>query len=74
MTDRPDNAIELPAQLLVECPMVGKLRRLTACAACAHHRGLTAPRFPGNPDLAFALQHQVACGYPIARRILEPEE
>ncbi len=69
----PDNAVTLPPGLLVECPLVNQLRALEACAACPHHRGITKPRFPGNDSLKFAQQHAVACGYPVARRLLELE-
>jgi len=72
MTEPTDPArIDLPDGLLVECPLAGRLKPLHFCAACEHHRGITPPRFPENAQLAFAQQHAVACGYPIARRLLE---
>ncbi len=73
MSAIPENAIPLPDGLVVECPMTGRLKPLKFCAACEHHRGVTPPRFPGNHDLRFAQQHGVACGYPVARRLLEVE-
>lgn len=75
---KPEDAIEIPSGVVVECPLAGgALREVLVCAACQHHRGLTPARFPGRPSVNvgadFALQHQVACGYPIARRVLRLE-
>jgi hypothetical protein len=71
--EKPEGAVEVPAGVVVECPLVTALRAVQTCATCEHHRGVTPPRFPGRVDLSFAQQHQVACGYPIARRILQLE-
>ena len=76
---RPEGAVTIPrGVVVVECPLAGgALREVRVCALCQHHRGMTPPRLPGrapvDPVTDFALQHQVACSYPIARRVLRLE-
>ena len=69
----------IPRGVVVECPLAsGALREVRVCALCEHHRGVTPARLPGrapvDPATDFALQHQVACSYPIARRVLRLEQ
>jgi hypothetical protein len=71
--EKPADAVEVPAGLVVECPLATGLRSVQVCATCEYHRGVTPARFPGRTDLPFAQQHQIACGYPIARRIMQLE-
>ena len=59
--------VDMPADMLVDCPMARALIRAHNCEQCEHCVGLTEDRFPGNPGVPFEARHMVACRYPISR-------
>ena len=62
--------VELPANINVECPQVGRrLRAVGACNGCEHYVGLRE-RF-ADDKLAFAQRYQVGCRFPFARGLFE---
>lgn len=65
-------AIEIPDTAYVECPAIDKrLRRISDCAKCAHHRGLIERMH--RVDLPFRARFLVNCIYPVGRAIFEAE-
>lgn len=55
--------LEIPPNVLVGCPMTGKLVRLEKCTACPHFAGLLQ-RFPDEAGKPFAVQYLLRCNHP----------
>jgi len=67
-----EQTIEIPATVLVRCPLVGfKLRPVDGhCPGCEHFRGLM-DRFPRSKH-SFAVRYSVACAAePLKRELFE---
>lgn len=66
-TSSPDDAIDVPDEAQVQCPLAGfDLTPVFACAGCPHFAGLE-DRFPGS-DLPFGKRYVVRCkGEPVKR-------
>jgi len=68
---KPDETIEIPAGVLVHCPLVEFRLRSVAqhCPTCPHWRGL-ADRFPGS-EYRFGVRYLLRCQGEIKQRPLQ---
>lgn len=72
MSDEQHQPIEVPNNVLVECPRAGRrLRAVSACLTCEDYVGLHE-RFP-DAKAPFAKRFMVGCRHPFARAIFEME-
>jgi hypothetical protein len=66
--------IEVPSNVLVECPLVGKkLQPISKCLSCQHYAAML-DRFPGAVHLSFSKRFMVGCKYPFGRALFEIAE
>jgi hypothetical protein len=66
--------IDIPGNLLVECPLTQKkLRAVKNCQGCVHFKGLL-DRFPGAAHMRFAQRYMIGCRYPFGRALFEVAE
>ncbi len=73
MSDEQQRAIQVPDNMLVECPRAGRrLRAVSVCLTCEDYVGLVE-RLP-DAKTPFAKRFMVGCRYPFARAIFEMEE
>lgn len=66
-----DRQVEIPAEVLVRCPLVNfDLRRARGCDGCEHMRGLTELADRGT----FHARFQVRCAWPQDRQLFRLAE
>lgn len=66
-----DDSVEVPAQAMIQCPLVRfELRPVADCADCPKFAGLE-DRFPGANKMTFQQRYVVKCsGEPVKRTVL----